>query len=767
MKTCIFLLSLVLSTVFSLPNSQLAPFAYANPDVEAYYPLGYNLLGNTQYVSGWNNLSADDGNYAIYRSYLSQTTARTLYTHQEPTIIAGLVFYSLKIDSADATGMSFSAAVDSLGRKLWGKLVYSLQGISSIEASTWTIYYRAYTEGGAVRANVDILVRRADGPLRNIIATNVAVSPNLGTSWSTVSGTYSWASYAVVNQTDYLEIDFYVEVATASIGRKAYLRLDDNSLAASDQTRAVNIVAPSEFAMEVEFTGSSNIHFWAQVIWAVDSAWTAVNVTVTLQLYNFTMGDFSISENGYVSYISSSTPNSDETKNQTITTNPAHFRDGIGRWKMKVKGVKSTSLQFDFKIDLAKFEVTYIPDYIPPAWSNAGTNETDFGKAALFSVKWTDSFGLSGFIFGTNNTGTWQNDTWTPMSGLSNWSNVTKTLNNAVDAVVQWQVWANDTSNNWNTTGILSFIITDIYTHDIAISGVSTSVNEIFAGQTMNIWVWLTNEGTANESSVTATVYFNGLGLIPQTIADFANGTEKLLAFVWEVRGIAHGNYTVRASVNSVPRETDTIDNSLTYGVVEVRITGDINEDGKVDYKDAFLLLKSYGKVEGDPKYNRNADFNYDGKVDYKDVFLFLKMYGYVERFVIEHQVRWGPKTYRVVTESNSTVSSLAFSQANKEISFNVTGPTGGKAYCKVQIPIELLRGPFTVLIDGVSTRVTYGGNETYTFITFYYDFDSGTRRVQIIGAATVSLEQETQNILAPMSAGAVSTRRRVQERFR
>jgi len=96
-----------------------------------------------------------------------------------------------------------------------------------------------------------------------------------------------------------------------------------------------------------------------------------------------------------------------------------------------------------------------ISETVPPTWSNAGTNNTIGGQPTLFHVKWTDDTELSGFIFGTNNTGTWANDTWAPMSGTSDWSNVTKILSSTA-SLVQWTVWANDTSNNWNDTGILS-----------------------------------------------------------------------------------------------------------------------------------------------------------------------------------------------------------------------------------------------------------------------------------------------------------------------
>jgi len=120
---------------------------------------------------------------------------------------------------------------------------------------------------------------------------------------------------------------------------------------------------PTQLTMEAEFTGTSNTQSWTQLTWAIDSAWTQGSVTVTLQLYNYTLGDYPTSGNGYISYTSSTTPGTDETKSQTITTNPIQFRDGSGNWRIKVKGVKNTSSQFDFKADWIEFKPTRPVDY--------------------------------------------------------------------------------------------------------------------------------------------------------------------------------------------------------------------------------------------------------------------------------------------------------------------------------------------------------------------------------------------------------------------
>jgi len=116
-------------------------------------------------------------------------------------------------------------------------------------------------------------------------------------------------------------------------------------------------------AVDVEFTGSSNTNTWTQLEWGIDSAWTSGSVSVTLQLYNYTLGNYPTSGNGYTSYLSSATANTDETQSQTTTVNPTHFRDATGYWKLKVKGVKAIETQFEFKADWIEFKPTYYSEY--------------------------------------------------------------------------------------------------------------------------------------------------------------------------------------------------------------------------------------------------------------------------------------------------------------------------------------------------------------------------------------------------------------------
>ena len=354
-----------------------------------YNPSGYTVGGSTSWISGSvSDLTSDNGVYMFLRSYASATAGQTLYAHQETITIGGSTYYLLKLSSADAAGTTFSADAGTLGRKIMGKFIYPLTGVSSIPASNWMIYYRASQGHINVESHcgVDILVRMSNGTTRSTIATDVANSGTLTatTSWVTLSGAYSWATYTVVDQTDYLEIDYYREVTVVKATYLVNLRIDDNTLAVADQTRATSIYLPSEYTSEVEFTGSSNTGTWTQLVWNIDSAWTTGSVAVTIQVYNYTLGVYPTSSNGYDSYVSSSTANTDETRNQTITTNPDHFRDGSGNWKIKVKGVKTTTSQFDFEADWIEFKTNTAGYY---SLDMAGTFTIDISTYPLAYIQ--------------------------------------------------------------------------------------------------------------------------------------------------------------------------------------------------------------------------------------------------------------------------------------------------------------------------------------------------------------------------------------------
>jgi len=95
-------------------------------------------------------------------------------------------------------------------------------------------------------------------------------------------------------------------------------------------------------------------------------------------------------------------------------------------------------------------------DNTAPTHSNNQTNTTSFGRAINFSILWNDAIALDPngqYIFSTNNTGTWVNDSQVNFTATPEWANVTKTLNSTVGLLIGYQWYANDSIGNSNNTG--------------------------------------------------------------------------------------------------------------------------------------------------------------------------------------------------------------------------------------------------------------------------------------------------------------------------
>jgi len=183
----------------------------------------------------------------------------------------------------------------------------------------------------------------------------------------TIDGTeYGYWQAGLSDATDYLTFATMINASLSASSHTLKIAYRTTSATYTAYIRDARIVAvrlAKQYISEVVFTGSTNTGTWTQLAWSIDSAWTASSVTVAIQVYNYTLGGYPNSGNGYDSYTSSSTANTDQTRTQTITTNPTHFRDSSGNWKIKIKGERITSTQFDFKADWVEYKPTYYSQY--------------------------------------------------------------------------------------------------------------------------------------------------------------------------------------------------------------------------------------------------------------------------------------------------------------------------------------------------------------------------------------------------------------------
>ncbi len=111
-----------------------------------------------------------------------------------------------------------------------------------MEDAFMDVYLAGYTRlvKTDIHADIDVVVRQANGVIRSTLATNVADGANItGTNWQTFTVSYAFPGYTVVDPTDYLEIDLFAE-ATTNISKESVsvdFRIDDLSLAVADQMR--------------------------------------------------------------------------------------------------------------------------------------------------------------------------------------------------------------------------------------------------------------------------------------------------------------------------------------------------------------------------------------------------------------------------------------------------------------------------------------------------------------------------------------------------
>jgi len=168
---------------------------------------------------------------------------------------------------------------------------------------------------------------------------------------------------------------------------------------------------------------------------------------------------------------------------------------------------------------------------------------------------------------------------------------------------------------------------------------------------------------------------------------------------------------------------------------------------------DAHVLLHGYSNnwdngAEGnywDDYHGADADGDGIGDDPYPEGLppeLALDKYPLIEPWSVlrVHSVPLNAQIYEVTTYCNSTVASFIFTQPEKRISFNVTGPAGAVSFCNVTIPKVLLNassGNWTVLLNGeIVTEFLVEENGTHTSV--YFIISLSTCNITIVGTDVI-----------------------------
>ena len=176
------------------------------------------------------------------------------------------------------------------------------------------------------------------------------------------------------------------------------------------------------------------------------------------------------------------------------------------------------------------------------------------------------------------------------------------------------------------------------------------------------------------------------------------------------------------------------IDNSITDNPTGIYIAEPSSQyntfyrNNIINNTNQVSLLGGYNSWDNGAEGNYWSDYdgidlNGDGIGDTGVPHFGVDYYPLMEPWSLKRKfnVTWNEQVYPVVVRCNSTVASFNFSYHLREISFNVTGPSGTVGFCNVTFSKELLHGAFTILIDGNRTDYFLTDNATHTSLHFTY----------------------------------------------
>jgi len=238
--------------------------------------------GNTMYAvgidsSGQFDIYLDDASINVY---LIARTERSLVFYDDdiavtdptpgswqpvdadsysiPSVASGLLLYAHNTQNKrnDFGIRQVGSAID-LDKGLWSD--GHVQGAVGLDSdNVWEEYLgsanvdvsiAAYTTGEnlgptTLHADMDVLVRKANGQLRATLDTDVAnsLSIDVTNEWATITATYTPPAYVIVDQTDYLEFNIFAEV-TFNDGEDTTMQFmfDDNTVAPDEQAGIENV----------------------------------------------------------------------------------------------------------------------------------------------------------------------------------------------------------------------------------------------------------------------------------------------------------------------------------------------------------------------------------------------------------------------------------------------------------------------------------------------------------------------------------------------
>ena len=149
-------------------------------------------------------------------------------------------------------------------------------------------------------------------------------------------------------------------------------------------------------------------------------------------------------------------PGSNGNVTLNITSSISNYLDSNNHLVVLAEGANYDPGDYIF-VDYVGVTVGYTTETIPPIYNSASVNSTIPDEIAKFSINVSDNVALhpnGQYIFSTNNTGMWVNDSAINFTTTPSWANVTKTLNSTSEISIGYRWYFNDSAGNMNSTPI-------------------------------------------------------------------------------------------------------------------------------------------------------------------------------------------------------------------------------------------------------------------------------------------------------------------------
>jgi hypothetical protein len=451
----------------SAPDGNFDTLSEANTGTQSqdYYPTGYSQLGSTTLVSGGlSNLTMADSISMKFRSYpsaysssyntitydsqnsitLSSSATSMQWQHTTGNGNDRLLLVSIDVFRSSATprtitGITYdgtpltqaSTVQYSTNPQIRSYLYYLVNPSSGSKTIAVSFSGSTVAVGGSVTySNVDqtspVQISASNSGSGGSQSVSLTASGSNNKILFGHMGSYRTSSdYSVTEgngQTNRLE-----QISSTFKGRDSDKIVTSGSVSMSwttsqtaSWTTVAAVIQPSRIitqeTCEVEFSGVSNTLNWNSLLYSINSVSSVSGVDMTFQLYDYQRGQYQTSGDGYINTPLGTTPTLNE---QSITMNPAQFRDSLGSWKLKFKAVMATSSSFDISIDLARYRSTYSVYSLNVEEQWTYVNYTSFRPALCIKTGTLSSEGLAVDV--------WTGSSWNTLSSAlvsNSWNNI-------------------------------------------------------------------------------------------------------------------------------------------------------------------------------------------------------------------------------------------------------------------------------------------------------------------------------------------------------